>query len=179
MTAVHQVTEATPHRRFGESRLPAKWAKLLLTAHVLTAVGVFGLDLALVAMGVAGVRGAEPSEIYPAMHLLVQWLMLPLALAALGTGVLLARLGRWGLFRFAWVAIKLLLTLGLTVVLFLILAPGLEVAATMDALSQSQRRLYALAPAASSILLGVNVGLGVYKSPKALRFFGRSSRSRP
>ncbi len=179
MTAVHQVTEATPHRRFGNSRPPNKWAKILVTAHVLTAVGLFGLDLALVAMGVAGARGAEPSEIYPAMHLLVRWLMLPLALAALGTGLLLARLGGWRLFRFAWVAIKLLITLGLTVVLFLILAPGLAAAATMDALSESQRRLLALAPAASSILLGVNVGLGVYKSPKALRIFGRSSRGRP
>ncbi len=179
MTTMHRTRRATPPRPFGETLPPVRWHKLLVTAHVVTAVGLLGLDLALVALGIASLRGAEAGEIYPVMHLLVEWLMMPLALAALGTGVLLARGSRWGLFRFRWVAVKLVITVALTVVLFLVLAPALETAATTTALTESQRRFYALAPAASAILLSGNVALAVYKPPGTLIRFHRSSRRQP
>jgi hypothetical protein len=87
--------------------LPAAWRNLLLTVHVLATVGVFGADLVLLVLGASSVFGADPRTVYPAAHLIGQILVQPLAFAALGTGVALALLTPWGLFRYWWTAIKL------------------------------------------------------------------------
>src|ERR687898_3626255 len=68
--------------------LPPPWRKLLLTVHVATAVSVLGTDLVLLVLGISSVRGADPQTIYPAAHLVATWLLVPLAIVALCTGVL-------------------------------------------------------------------------------------------
>lgn len=80
-----------------------------------------------------------------------------------------------GLARQWWVVVKLAITAGLTVVVFLVLEPAL--AATADvatgrsagSLTDAQRTRTALAPAVATVLLVLNVVLGVYRPARRLR----------
>jgi hypothetical protein len=74
--------------------------KLLLTVHVATAVSVLGTDLVLLVLGISSVRAADPQTVYPAADLIATWVLAPLAILALYSGVLLGLLTRWGLFRY-------------------------------------------------------------------------------
>jgi hypothetical protein len=141
--------------------------RLLLTLHILATVGVFGADLVLVMLGFSAVFGADPSTVYPAAHLVASTLVAPLALISLASGVALARLSGWGLFRYWWVTLKLAITLVLTVVVLTVLVPRLGAAAAMAAAHGSfdvaERVPLALAPALATLFLVVNVALAVYR----------------
>ena len=149
--------------------------KLLLTLHVVTAVSVLGTDLVLLVLGIASVGGADPRTIYPAAHLAATWLLAPLAVVALGTGVVLGLLTQWGLLRYWWVTIKLALTAILTGVILFVLVPRLGVAAdaaTTLAPSQftdAERLPLLVAPAAGVTLLILIVVLAIYKPGWRLR----------
>jgi hypothetical protein len=155
--------------------LAAPWHKLLLTLHVATTVSVLGMDLVLLALGIASLGGADPRTIYPAAHLVGAWLVAPLAVLALGTGLLLGVLTPWGVLRYWWVAIKLMITLVLTGVVLLVLVPrlgALAIAVTGPAprlLTIGERVPLVVAPAIASTLLLVNVALAVFKPKWRLR----------
>lgn len=142
--------------------------RLLLTIHIGVTVAVLGADLALLALGIAGLRGADPRTAYPAAHLIGQWLAAPLAVASLGTGVLLAVTTTFKPWRYGWVAVKGGITLVLTGLLLAVLVPGLGRAAhaataTPPQVTHTQRLLYVIAPAAAATLLAVNLALARYK----------------
>src|SRR5918995_6527856 len=105
--------------------LPQSWRKLLLTVHVAASVSVLGADLVLLALGVASVGGADPVTIYPAASLIAAWLVAPLALVALASGLALGLLTPWGLFTYWWVTIKLAIVAVLTGVVLFVLVPAL------------------------------------------------------
>jgi hypothetical protein len=94
--------------------------RLVLTLHIAVSVGWIGavaayLSLDIVAAAsedIATLRGA-----YLAMDVIVRHVILPLALAALVTGILVSVGSRWGLFRHYWVIASLLLTVLATAVL--------------------------------------------------------------
>ncbi len=156
-------------------KLSSRWRKLLLTAHVATSVSVLGTDLVLLALGISSAGGADPRTIYPAAHLVVAWLLAPLAIVALGTGVLLGMLTQWGLLRYWWVTIKLALTAILTGVVLFVLVPSLGVAAgaatapVPRSFSAAERLPLLVAPAAGVTLLIFIVALAVYKPGWRLR----------
>ncbi len=143
--------------------------------HVLATVGVFGADLVLLVLGASSVVGADPRTFYPGAHLIGQILVQPLASASLGTGMALALLTPWGLFRYWWTAIKLAITTALTIVVLLVLVPRLGAAADAaagpgsQALTTAERVPLMLAPALGSSLLALNVALAVYKPRWRLR----------
>ena len=145
--------------------------KLLLTVHVATAVSVLGTDLVLLVLGISSVRGADPQTVYPAADLIATWVLAPLAILALGSGVLLGLLTRWGLFRYWWVTIKLALTAILTGIILFV--PGLgaraDAANAARAFTADERLPLAVAPAAGVALLILMVVLAVYKPPWRLR----------
>lgn len=151
------------------SSTPARWRTPLLTVHIVTGVGAIGAALVLLALGIAGVRGADPRTVYPAAHLVEAWVIAPLAVLALGTGVTLALLSCWGLVRYWWVAIKLAITAVLTAVVFLVLEPSLAATAAAESLTDAQRTRIALFPAVALALLVVNVVLGLAKPRRRLR----------
>lgn len=159
--------------------------KALLAAHVATTVGVLGADLALLALGVAGANGSEPATVYPAAHRIGAWVIAPLAVASLGTGVLLGASTRWGLVTYWWVAIKLAVTVALTAMLLLVLVPALGDAAaavptpTAHELADTARRRLAIAPIIASVLLALNVALAVYKPGGRVRPAHRRSGADP
>jgi hypothetical protein len=146
-----------------------RWRKPLLTTHISASVAVLGGDLALLALGLAGARGADPLSVYPAALLLGTWIVAPLAIVALVTGILLGTLTPWGLFRHRWVTLKLAVTFGLTVLVLLVLLPALGRAAgassmlAPEMLPDAMRTRLAIAPAAASALLAMNIALAVYK----------------
>ena len=148
--------------------------KLLLTVHVATAVSVLGTDLVLLVLGISSVRAADPQTVYPAADLIATWALAPLAILALGSGVLLGLLTRWGLFRYWWVTIKLALTTILTGIILFVLVPGLGARAddanAARAFTAAERPPLALAPAAGGALLVLMVVLAIYKPLWRLRY---------
>jgi hypothetical protein len=139
-------------------KLTPRWRKGLLSIHIAAAVGVFGSDLALLALALAG--------LYPSALLIAQTVVEPLAIAALATGLLLALLGPYGLLRYWWTALKLAITAALTVAVFAVLAPALERAA--EGAGGPQPATLLLAPALATALLLTNVLLAVFKPAAAI-----------
>src|SRR5712664_2246197 len=94
--------------------------KLALTAHVTFSVGMLGSIAAFLALAVAGLASQDAQMVradYLAMGLIARFVIVPLALAALLTGLIQSLGTPWGLFRHWWVLMKLLLTVFAIVVL--------------------------------------------------------------
>jgi hypothetical protein len=152
-------------------RLPPPWRKFLLTIHVISSVGLLGADAAVLALVTAGWLGSDPLMIYPAAHLLGETLILPLALFALTSGVALGLLTPWGLLRHWWVLIKLVLTVGGTVLAVFVLVPTLESAAATAIAGPALTDPFALVKdsgGASGVLI-VTILLAYYKPFGRLR----------
>jgi hypothetical protein len=145
-------------------RLPPRWRKLVLTAHVITAVGWLGVDLVLLTFGISGLAGADPDLVYPAQSYIGRVLFTPLSILVWLIGVLNAIFTPWGLLKHWWVVVKLLVTtLMLGLVLFL-LYPSLSDAGTLAAdLPQRDRINMVVAPSVSTSLLIFATVLSTYK----------------
>jgi hypothetical membrane protein len=94
--------------------------KFALTAHITLAVGWIGAVAGYIALDVAAATSQDAQTLraaYLAMELIVWYVIVPLALASLLTGLVMSLGTKWGLFRHYWVLISLLLTIIATVVL--------------------------------------------------------------
>ncbi|RAY16704.1 DUF2269 domain-containing protein [Actinomadura craniellae] len=94
-------------------RLPRRARRAVLLLHVIFSAGWLGLDLGLLALGIAALASGDPALVhgaYLAMELLGDTLLVPIGLLALLTGLALALGTVWGLFRHYWVAVKFVLT---------------------------------------------------------------------
>lgn len=149
-------------------RLSSRGRKTLLAAHLLTGVGLAGVALVEISLGVAGLRGADPETIYPAMARIAWTALVPLALLALATGVAQALLTGVGLLRQWWVTVKLVVTALLAVVALAVAAPGLGRAAdAATAAGQEvtgvQQVVATVTPSIALSLLVLNAALGVFQ----------------
>lgn len=88
--------------------------------HVVASVGWLGAVAAFLALVVVGL-GLDGPAASPlaAATIVVWWVVLPLALASLSTGIVSSLVSPWGLLRHYWVVTKLVLTAVATVVLVL------------------------------------------------------------
>src|SRR5438093_7986995 len=106
--------------------------KFALTTHVTSAVGWLGAVGAFLALAIAGL-GSQDAQIvraaYLAMHLTTWFVIVPLSVAALLTGIVQSIGTTWGLFRHYWVLAKLALTVLATVILLVHTQPIGRVAA--------------------------------------------------
>src|SRR5712692_10507010 len=96
--------------------------KLVLTAHLTFSVGWIGAVVAYLALGVSAVTNHDAQSVrgaWIAMELTGWYVIVPLALAALLTGLAISLGTPWGLFRHYWVLISLALTILATVILLL------------------------------------------------------------
>jgi hypothetical protein len=94
--------------------------KLALTAHVVSSVGWLGAVGSFLALAVVGLTSRDDQltrAVYVAVEPTTWFVIVPLSLASLLTGLLQALGTAWGLFRHYWVIAKLLLTVLATVVL--------------------------------------------------------------
>jgi DMSO/TMAO reductase YedYZ heme-binding membrane subunit len=94
--------------------------KFALAAHLTFSVGWIGAVAGYIALDVAAATSQDAQTLraaYLAMELIAWYVIVPLALASLLTGLVMSLGTRWGLFRHYWVLISLLLTIIATVVL--------------------------------------------------------------
>jgi hypothetical protein len=160
----------------------SRWHPVLLTTHLLTAAGWLGAGLAVTLLGVAGLAGTDPVAVYPAARLLAVWLIAPLAGLALVSGLLLTASTSWSVSTDRWVTAKLTITLLLSAAVTVLLIPRLGAVAGLvtrpdPAMVTTVERLpLALAPAAASALLAINVVLAVLK-PGGKHRHSHASRS--
>lgn len=96
--------------------------KLNLTTHVTASVGWLGAVAAFLALSIAGLASRDSGVVrssYVAMNLIGQFIIVPLSIASLATGLVQSLGTHWGLFRHYWVATKFVLTTGATILLLL------------------------------------------------------------
>lgn len=102
--------------------LSAPWRKLALVLHVTSSVGFMGAVAAFLALAVTGATTSDSglaAGAYFAMPIVTWNVIVPLAFASLAIGIIQLLGTPWGLFRYYWVIIKLMLTLVAVAVLML------------------------------------------------------------
>lgn len=102
--------------------MPPTIRKLALTAHVTASIGWLGAAGAVLALGVAGLMTEEArmvSAAYLGTEVIWRFVIVPLSLAALATGLVQALGTPWGLFRHYWVVTKLALATAGVILLLL------------------------------------------------------------
>jgi uncharacterized membrane protein len=150
--------------------------KLVFTAHVVSSVGWLGAIAGFLALAVAALTSDATETVratYLAMELMGWFVLVPLALASLLTGLVQSLGTHWGLFRHYWVLFKLLINVVATVLL-LMYTQTLE--ALADTAQESDHLLRSASPAlhagAALVLLLVATTLAVYK-PRGLTPHGQ------
>lgn len=96
--------------------------KFALTAHVTSSVGWLGAVASFLALAVAGLTSQDALTVraaYLAMDMITGFVIVPLSLASLLTGLVQSLGTAWGLFRHYWILAKLLLTILATLILLL------------------------------------------------------------
>ena len=154
--------------------------KGVLTMHIICSVGWLGAVAGFLALAMTGLNSKDAELVhaaYVAMGLTARFVIVPLALASLLTGVVQAVGTPWGLFRYYWIIAKLLLTVFATTILLLKM-PLIEEAArqammpaALPSLSGTGRAL-AMHSAGGLLVLLVITTLSVYK-PWGLTVYGR------
>jgi hypothetical protein len=96
--------------------------KFALTAHVTSSVGWLGAVVSFLALSVAGLTSQDAQTVraaYLVMEPIGWFVLVPLSLASLLTGLVQSLGTTWGLFRHYWVLFKLLINLFATIVLLM------------------------------------------------------------
>lgn len=144
--------------------------RAVLLAHVISSVGLIGAVAAFLALAVLGAATANPAlanAAYIAMSAITWPIIVPLAIAALGIGIIQSLGTPWRLFLHYWIILKLVLTTLSVLVLALQLTTiqTLARAAIADNLTglESGRHAMVLHSAGGSVVLVLITLLSVYK----------------
>ncbi|MEU5578398.1 DUF2269 domain-containing protein [Streptomyces huasconensis] len=118
-------------------KLRRRTRRATLVVHVIGAACWLGLTLGLVALALTAITTDSSAAVEAAvrsMKVFADWLVLPLALITLVSGLVLSLGTQWGLARHRWVYTKFWLTLATTAASAFALRPGVdESAATVAA----------------------------------------------
>lgn len=146
--------------------------KFGLTTHIAFSAGWFGGVAGFFVLAIAGLVSKNSQLVtanYISMEMLGWFAIVPFCMGTFFSGVLQSLGTEWGLFKHYWIAVKLVLTVIATIVLFVHMQPVSHVAdiASKDGLTNTQLRglriqLIADAGAALLVIL-VAIGLSVYK----------------
>jgi hypothetical protein len=96
--------------------------KFALTAHVTSTVGWLGAVIGFLALAISGLTSRDAQTVrgaYLAMELIGWYVLVPLCVASLLTGLVMSLGTSWGLFRHYWVLIKFLITIVSALILFM------------------------------------------------------------
>ncbi len=153
--------------------------KLALTAHVVSSVGWLGSVAAFLALAVAGLTSRDTQMVraaYLAMGLTTSFVIVPLSLASLLTGLISSLGTTWGLFRHYWVAVKLLITILSTIILLIHMQPithlaGTAAETTLSSADLRPRIQMVVAAGGALVALLVATTLSVYK-PRGMTPYG-------
>ncbi len=158
--------------------------RVLLSVHIVGSVGWIGAAAAYLALGAAAGTARDVQTVragWIAMELTGWFVIVPLAVSALITGVLLALGTPWGLFRHLWVVISLVLT-ALSLGLVLLHMPKVSVMADTARATDDGQVLRlggeVVHPALGLVVLSVITVLNVYK-PRGLTPYGARKQAEP
>ncbi len=156
--------------------------KFVLTAHVISSVGWLGAVAVFLALGVAGLTSRDAQvvrAVYLAMESTGWFVLVPLSLASLLTGLVQSLGTKWGLFRHYWVLMKLLINVVASVVLLLYMqtlgylaAIAADTTASGGDLSGLRSPSPVLHAGLGLLLLLVAAALSVYK-PRGMTRYGQ------
>lgn len=159
--------------------IPSGLRKCSLTVHITLSVGLLGSIAAFLALAVVSLTSDDPQMVratYPAMDVVARDVIVPVALASLLIGITQSLGTPWGLFRYYWILLKLLLTTIATIVLLLKMEL-IDYAARLAAettLSRGDLRAAGIQlvvhAAGGLLLLLVPAALSVYKPPGMTRY---------
>lgn len=156
--------------------------KFALSVHLTFSIGWIGAVLMHLALGVAAVTTENVQTIraaWTAMELTGWYVIVPLAIASLLTGLVMALGTKWGLFRHYWVVISFALTTFATVILLLHMP---TVSAMADLAQEAEgAELAALGgdlghPGIGLVVLLVVQVLNLYKPPGLTRYGWRKQQ---
>ena len=123
---LYTLMELCPENNTMSMQLPPASRKYMLILHLLFSIGWFGAVAAFLIPAVNGLTSTVPEKVrasYIVMEAIAWYSILPLSIGALITGILQSIGTPWGLFRYYWIVVKLLLTLASTGLLLLHLQP--------------------------------------------------------
>ena len=156
--------------------------KFVLTWHVICSVGWLGAVAVFLALSIAGLTSEEARAVraaYIAMESTGWFVLVPLSLASLLTGLVQALGSKWGLFRHYWVLFKLLINVAATIVLLLYMQTlgyladvAADTAASGGDLGELRNPSPMIHAGAALLLLLVAATLSVYK-PRGLTRYGQ------
>jgi hypothetical protein len=151
--------------------------KAALTAHVTASVGWMGAVGVFLALGVVAWTSSDASTVrgaYLVMEPLAWYVLLPLAGASLGTGLVQSLGTPWGLLRHYWVVFKLFINVVATVVLVMYLGTldhFADIAGEHGSLTELREPSVVLHASAAIVLLLGATALSIYK-PRGLTPYG-------
>jgi hypothetical protein len=163
--------------------MPPAVRKAALAVHLTVSVGWIGGVVCYLVLGLWATRTTEEQSIraaWAAMDTVGWYALVPLAVASLATGLLMALGTRWGVFRHYWVVISLILTI-IAVVVLVLHMPDVTATAQLAA-TGSADQLDDLGgdlahPAIGLVLLLVVQTLNIYK-PRGLTRYGQRRQDR-
>ncbi len=156
------------------------YRKAVLAAHVLTSVGWLGAAMCLFVLTWTSRLNHDVSaraSIYDVMLLLTDWVVVPLALLALATGIACALGTPWRLLQHWWVVVKLAVTFALATLSVLRLRPKVSDARHAAHVGQLAREHAATA----SLTLAATTSLSLYAAMTIVSIYkpwGRTPRGR-
>jgi hypothetical protein len=157
-------------------RLTPRVHQAVMVLHAVCGIGWMGVDVALLVL-LLNARTSDNAAVvvsaFNAIGLIVPAAVPPLSLGMLATGLLLGLGTRWGLIRYWWVLVKLVLALVMTVLVFTSLLPGVSSLGTLTtgALSAESVRaslaplptMLLFPPIVSFLMLGTAAVLSIFK----------------
>lgn len=162
--------------------MPPRLRKFALAVHLTVSVGWIGAVVAYLAVGVVARTGQDVQTVrgaWIAMEQIGWFAIVPMALASLLTGLVMALGTKWGLFQHYWVLISLVLTVFATVVLLLHMPTVTylaDIAREADAARLGELGGDLVHPGIGVIVLLVIQVLNVYKPRGVTRYGQRKQR---
>ena len=159
--------------------------KFALAVHITSSVGWIGAAAGYIALDVTAATSQNAQTLraaYLTMELIAWYVIVPLAFASLLTGLVMSLGTKWGLFRYYWVLISLLLTAVATIVLLVemqTISYFADIAATSTTSGEDLRALGStlVHSVGGTVVLLVILVLNVYK-PRGMTRYGWRKQER-
>lgn len=162
--------------------------KAVLTLHIVSSGVWIGVDVLVAVLVGVGLTAGSDAARGLALRALAEFVVAPMlisALVCLASGLLLGLATKWGLVRYWWVAVKLVMNVLLCVLIVVALQPGMaDVGAAGVAIEAGEVPATDLSnlvfpPAVSLTMLAVATLLSVYKPWGRVRRRSRNAAGRP
>ena len=153
--------------------------KFALTTHVTSTLGWLGAIVGFLALAIAALTSQDAQLVrgaYLAMQLIGWYVLVPLCISSLATGLIMSLGTSWGLFRQYWVLVKFVITVLAAIILFMYTQTLDQLGAiardTILSINELRNPSPVLHSGLAVVALLVNTTLSVYK-PKGMTKYGR------